>query len=548
VREFFLEFSNDGRTWAPLSDQRSEVEGKGKEEVSGRGLKLAGDDGVSAAAGADGGGGSGGEEESAGGGGGGGSGLQTASVVGTQRNEKSTSAAPKNKKKKKKQGGKQVPFLLLPGNSDSRSVQCVRFSRPLKCRFLRFVATKWTTNVALRVEVFGPQRYTFVGGGLEEGERAAQAATTPEAAAAVQSSGAWSAAASSASNGFVVAGDTFAFRFRMQAKELKAKAVEEKGKGKAALALSEGGAELPLQDMKGAATAPVASDAPLSGTSTFEALAPPPPSSSNTTNPTPTTSSSPSQASEVDDTTAVTTAATRRKRRRRKHYRFVVTAVGMPFEETRWWLSGFGADLARVNGEMGSWSAAEDQELLSLVHAKVEQQHQAAAAAAAALRGLGSGSGGSELTATEQQRQQVSALSLPPSALSALSPKERMQLQRLAAKPSWVAEPKCLRAALGLGSEACGGSGGGGLPVVFLHGVVGGSDEGEGAAAAAASKGGGSAGDDGRGGAGMVRVDVRQIRFAFLQGLNERLRRILPFLDLSTGLEYRTGHKLRRLG
>ena len=38
------------------------------------------------------------------------------------------------------------------------------------------------------------------------------------------------------------------------------------------------------------------------------------------------------------------------------------------------------------------------------------------------------------------------------------------------------------------------------------------------------------------------------MRFALLQGLNHRLRHILDFVDLSTGLEYRMGHKLRRLG
>ena len=52
----------------------------------------------------------------------------------------------------------------------------------------------------------------------------------------------------------------------------------------------------------------------------------------------------------------------------------------------------------------------------------------------------------------------------------------------------------------------------------------------------------------GQGGAGGTRINLLQIRFAFLQMLNKRLQRILPYVDLSTGLEYRTGHKLRRLG
>ena len=47
---------------------------------------------------------------------------------------------------------------------------------------------------------------------------------------------------------------------------------------------------------------------------------------------------------------------------------------------------------------------------------------------------------------------------------------------------------------------------------------------------------------------GSMRINVLQIRFALLQGLNQRLRHILPYVDLSTGLEYRMGHKLRRLG
>jgi hypothetical protein len=43
-------------------------------------------------------------------------------------------------------------------------------------------------------------------------------------------------------------------------------------------------------------------------------------------------------------------------------------------------------------------------------------------------------------------------------------------------------------------------------------------------------------------------VSPLRVRLALLQGLNRRLRRVLPLVDLSSGHEWRAGAALRRLG
>jgi hypothetical protein len=183
-------------------------------------------------------------------------------------------------------------------------------------------------------------------------------------------------------------------------------------------------------------------------------------------------------------------SSSRSKKVKRKQYRFSITAIGLPLAEKIRWLRAYHKHLSKVNSLMGKWSAEMDMDLVSWLHSKVSS--------ASGMR----------------------CDSIAPSELH-LTSRDKMQLQRLNAEdiPSWLAFPACVK----------------NVPTVAVSEDSSAEEPVELDAVAMPPL-------------GAVRINMLHVRIAMLQCLNNRLRKILPFIDLGAGVDYFTGYKLRRLG
>ena len=376
--------------------------------------------------------------------------------------------------------------VVLPGNCDNVHVACFTLNRAVKCRYVRFRPTEWHGAIALRVELFGPQKYRFVNGGASSPSQAAGGGAGAEAAATLR----LPARPPKGGPPLVVPGDSL--RYEFSAPSSRAQATQEED-----TAVVKEGEAHPAGDVEAVAAA----------TSEMEALA------------------------ENASAAATTTAGAERKRESspvapdscsgggRVHYRFQVTAVGLPREAIEQWLSkNLGPDLVRAASLLQAWPAEADTELVAWAHARS--------------------------SAMRSGMDHHGAAALSPLDLRPLSSRERASFPRL--DPSRVPRWESLRAPTcdtmltpirhSRSTSVCAAA------EEPVRGDDQAANEASSVAAVATKE------EVVRHGWSPVRVDLLRIRLAFLQGLNARLRRCLPFVDLSAGAPHRTGYKLRALG
>ena len=76
---------------------------------------------------------------------------------------------------------------------------------------------------------------------------------------------------------------------------------------------------------------------------------------------------------EVHSSSRVSRVGQQQPRQRRAHYRFTVTAVGLPREEKERWVQKLAPDMEGVAAVMQRWDREADNDLVKWVHSKVEE-------------------------------------------------------------------------------------------------------------------------------------------------------------------------------
>jgi hypothetical protein len=419
--------------------------------------------------------------------------------------------------------------IVLPGNCDNFHVTCFTLSRAVKCRYVRFRPTEWHGAIALRVELFGPQKYRFVNGGPPS---QAAAGGAPEAAVANLR---LPAKPPKGGPPLVVPGDKLRYKF-VAPRQPTQPQLEGEGVGADAGA-KKGEAKVTTVETEAALEATNASSASNESEATNDL---------NSVVATPASKSAPaSPSSTARDGEAAPPVAPDSGSGARMHYRFQVTAVGLPREAIEQWLSKhLGPDLMRAAALLQSWPAEADAELVAWAHAR-----------SSAMR-----------SGVDHQ----GAAALSPLDLRALTNRERAAFPRLdpSRVPRWesVSVPTCdtMLAPRSSSNRATVATNGISTSNIGAAAEEPGTstekenEESEPGATAAATEVISSSmavvmsttkeAEAAYHGWAPLKVDLLRIRLAFLQGLNARLRRCLPFVDLSAASPYRTGYKLRALG
>jgi hypothetical protein len=227
---------------------------------------------------------------------------------------------------------------------------------------------------------------------------------------------------------------------------------------------------------------------------------------------------------------------------KRKQYRFSITAFGLPFVEKERWLQGFMKQFPKINKSMNSWESGMDIDVMNWLQVKAND--------------------------LSSSNQTIRCDSVNVNELI-MTNRDRMQMQKLnthnvpcwSAFPSFIpsepsSEVEDIKNEVPVPSSSPTSSSSGGLSV-----------SGGGEAAEEVEQVGGDKKDDDKEEVstivqktyvemdalsmkpmGSIRINILHIRIALLQCLNNRLRRILPFIDLGAGVDYFTGYKLRKLG
>jgi len=337
--------------------------------------------------------------------------------------------------------------MNLPGNANNTAVVTFKFSRPIRARYVKLIPTKWANAIALRVELFGPQRYRFCSHENHNIDK---------------------------NNVIVIPGDKMRYKFS----NLKIEETNE---------LSE--------DSK---------------PSTY---------SSNE-------DGDEKEEKEVSLTNALKSVLSKSKR---KHYRFSITAVGLSFAEKERWLQGFVKQFDQINKSMNTWDAGMDVDVVNWLQIKANDS----------VGGLRCESiNASELTMSNRERMQMQKLNvnnIP--CWNAFPYFPQKTASPLELKEQDVASVDSVDTGTIKIASDNGGSGGGGSDELALKNEKSHKDNEVVVMDAISMQP-----------MGAIRINVLHIRIALLQCLNNRLRRILPFIDLGAGVDYFTGYKLRKLG